>query len=120
MDTPRSRSISATDPVSGSKNSSFTRSQPPNSSIVNTTKDRRTAQGFLDFLRTDEAQKIYAAKGYRSVNPELVDAKTYPKPAKLFEIGKLGGWSKVNDEFFDPSTGKIAKVFQAQGKSTGG
>ena len=36
------------------------------------------AKAFLDFLVTPEAQKIYAAKGYRTVLPELVDEKTYP------------------------------------------
>jgi sulfate transport system substrate-binding protein len=88
--------------------------------VVNKTKNPKAADAFLKFLRTDEAQKIFASEGYRSVNPALVDAKKYPKPAKLFEVGKLGGWPKVNDEFFDPSSGQIAKIFQAQGKSTGG
>jgi sulfate/thiosulfate-binding protein len=88
--------------------------------VVNKTKNRKQADAFLSFLRTDKAQKIFASKGYRSVNPALVDAKKYPKPADLFTIAKLGGWPKVNDEFFDPSSGKIAKIFQAQGKSTGG
>jgi sulfate transport system substrate-binding protein len=54
------------------------------------------------------------------VNPKLVDAKKYPKPKGLFTIDKLGGWSTVNDKFFDPNTGEIAKVFQSEGKSTGG
>lgn len=88
--------------------------------VVNKSKDPKTAEAFLSFLRTDQAQKIFASKGYRSVKPALVDAKKYPKPADLFTIAKFGGWSKVNDEFFEPSSGKIAKVFQAQGKSTGG
>jgi sulfate/thiosulfate-binding protein len=88
--------------------------------VVNKSKNRKTAEAFLDFLRTDQAQRIFAAKGYRSVNPKLVDAKKFPKPAELFTIEKLGGWAKVNDEFFDPTKGKIAQVFQSQGKSTGG
>jgi sulfate transport system substrate-binding protein len=88
--------------------------------VVNKTKSPKQGRAFLSFLRTDAAQKIFASKGYRSVKPELVDAKKYPKPADLFTIAKFGGWSKVNDEFFDPSSGKIAKIFQGQGKSTGG
>jgi sulfate/thiosulfate-binding protein len=88
--------------------------------VVSKTKSPKQAKAFLDFLSTDEAQKIFASKGYRSVKPQLVDAKKYPKPAQLFTIAKFGGWPKVNDEFFDPSSGKIAKIFQAQGKSTGG
>jgi sulfate/thiosulfate transport system substrate-binding protein len=86
--------------------------------VVSESKNKKAADAFLNFLQSDEAQKIYASKGYRSVKKELVDRKRYPTPAKLFEIGKLGGWSKVNDEFFDPSKGKIAKIFESQGKST--
>jgi ABC-type sulfate transport system substrate-binding protein len=85
---------------------------------VTETGNRKAADAFLSFLRTDEAQKIYASKGYRSVKKELVDEKTFPTPAKLFEIDKFGGWSKVNDEFFDPSKGKIAEIFRSQGKTT--
>ena len=86
--------------------------------VVNTTKESKTADAFVEFLRGDEAQKIFAAKGYRSVKPALVDAERYPKPAKLFEIGKFGGWSNVNDRFFEPRSGKIAEIFRGQGKST--
>src|SRR3954447_4632109 len=78
------------------------------------------AKAFVDFLRTDAAQKIYAANGYRPVLTSLLDKKTYPDPPGLFKIDKLGGWSKVNDDLFDPDKGKIAKIFQDQGKSTGG
>jgi sulfate/thiosulfate-binding protein len=86
--------------------------------VVTESKNKKAADAFLKFLRSDQAQKIYASKGYRSIKPELVDAKKFPKPAKLFEIDKFGGWSKVNDEFFEPTSGKIAEIFNDQGKST--
>jgi sulfate/thiosulfate transport system substrate-binding protein len=86
--------------------------------MVNESKNKSKAQAFVNFLRTDTAQKIYAAKGYRSVKPSLVDKHRYPTPPSLFEITKFGGWSKVNDQFFDPQKGVIAKLFQSQGKST--
>src|SRR3954453_21709787 len=41
--------------------------------VVSKTKNKNDADAFLDFLRTDQAQKIFASKGYRSVNPKLVD-----------------------------------------------
>jgi sulfate/thiosulfate transport system substrate-binding protein len=85
-----------------------------------TTKGSDKAKSFVKFLRTPPAQKLYASKGYRPVVASLVDKKTYPDPSGLFKIGKLGGWSKVNDDLFDPDKGKIAKIFQDQGKSTGG
>jgi sulfate/thiosulfate transport system substrate-binding protein len=86
--------------------------------IVNETKQRATAEAFVEFLRGDEAQKLYADKGYRSIKPELVDKGRYPTPARLFEIGRFGGWPKVDDKFFEPESGVIAEIFRGQGKST--
>jgi sulfate/thiosulfate transport system substrate-binding protein len=88
--------------------------------VVSKSGNAKAAQGFVDFLRTDTAQKIFAEKGYRPVVKRLLDEKRYPTPSGLFEIGKLGGWSKVNDELFDPEKGKIAEILQKQGKSTAG
>ncbi len=86
--------------------------------IAVTTDAAPAAQDFVDFTRSEEAQKIYAEKGYRSVIPSLVDKSKYPTPAKLFEITKFGGWDKVNDEFFDPDKGSIAEIEQSLGVST--
>jgi sulfate transport system substrate-binding protein len=85
---------------------------------VSESKNPDKAKAFVDFLYTDEAQKIFASKGYRPVNESLLDKSEFPTPPKLFDISKFGGWSKVNDEFFDPEGGTIAKIFQSQGKST--
>jgi sulfate/thiosulfate-binding protein len=78
------------------------------------------ANAFLDWLVTPEAQEIYASKGYRSVLPDLVDKQTYPTPEKLFEIDEFGGWSQVNDEFFDPEKGSVAEIERDLGVSTAG
>jgi sulfate/thiosulfate transport system substrate-binding protein len=86
--------------------------------VVNESGNRNKAEAFVDFTRGETAQRIFAEKGYRSVRPELVDKDKYPDPPGLFEIDKFGGWSKVNDEFFDPEGGVIAQIFQSQGKST--
>jgi sulfate transport system substrate-binding protein len=86
--------------------------------IVNETNDRDTAQAFVDFLYTEEAQGIFAEKGYRPVVEGVSGAEDFPTPAKLFEIDKFGGWGDVNDRFFDPEQGVVAEVFQSQGKST--
>jgi sulfate/thiosulfate-binding protein len=88
--------------------------------VIEKSESPDKARAFVDFLRTGAAQKIYASKGYRTVVPALADKKTYHDPPGLFKIGKLGGWSKVNDSLFDESKGVVAKIFQSQGKSTGG
>jgi sulfate/thiosulfate transport system substrate-binding protein len=86
--------------------------------VVNESKNPEKAQAFVDFLYTKEAQEIFAGKGYRPVVDGVAGADQFPEPPALFEIDKFGGWDKVNTEFFDPENGKIAEIFQAQGKST--
>jgi sulfate/thiosulfate transport system substrate-binding protein len=88
--------------------------------VTKDSKDPEKAKAFLDWLVTPEAQKIYASKGYRSVLPDLVDKSTYPTPDKLFKIDEFGGWSKVNDEFFDPENGSVAAIEKDLGVSTAG
>ena len=83
------------------------------------TKDAGSqAAAFVDFLRTEQAQKVFAEKGYRSVLPSLVDASVYPKPKTLFTIQDFGGWGTVKDEFFDPENGIVAKIEMSLGVST--
>jgi sulfate transport system substrate-binding protein len=88
---------------------------------VAVTKDsanKQAATAFVDYLRTAPAQKIFAEKGYRPVDPSLVDAKKYPKPKQLFTIAKFGGWSVVSDKFFDKSKGIVAGIEKGLGVST--
>jgi sulfate transport system substrate-binding protein len=86
--------------------------------VTKDSKNPGKAKAFVDWLTTPEAQKIFASKGYRSVLPNLVDKKTFPTPKQLFKIDKFGGWSKVNDEFFDPDNGKVAAIEEDLGVST--
>jgi sulfate/thiosulfate-binding protein len=81
-------------------------------------KNPDKAKAFVTFTRSQEAQKIFAEKGYRSVIASLVDKSKYPTPTNLFKIDKFGGWSKVNDTFFDPDKGSVAKIEKDLGVST--
>ena len=76
------------------------------------------AEAFVSWLREPKAQEIFASKGYRTVREELADEETYPQPKALFEIDEFGGWDKVNEEFFDPDTGSVAKIERDLGVST--
>jgi sulfate/thiosulfate-binding protein len=78
------------------------------------------AQAFLDYIWSDAGQKIWAENGYRPVNPKLVDPVQFPTPKDLFKIGQFGGWDKVNEEFFDETTGSVAKIEGELGVSTSG
>jgi sulfate transport system substrate-binding protein len=78
------------------------------------------AQGFLEFIRSDAGQQLWANNGYRPANPKLVDEKQFPTPEDLFTIAEFGGWDKVNDEFFDEATGSVAEIEKELGVSTSG
>ena len=78
--------------------------------VVSESGSPERAKAFVDYVRSEPAQKVFADKGYRSILPELVDAKRYPKPASLFTIEKFGGWDAVMNEFFDRDTGTVADI----------
>jgi sulfate transport system substrate-binding protein len=86
--------------------------------IAVTTKAGPKAKAFVDYVVSEPAQKIYAAKGYRSVIPALVDKATYPDPKKLFHITKFGGWDTVMKKFFDPADSVMQNVEKHLGVST--
>jgi len=78
--------------------------------VVSESGSPEKAKAFVDYVRSEPAQKVFAEKGYRSILPELVDPKRYPKPASLFTIEKFGGWDAVMKEFFDRDTGTVADI----------
>lgn len=83
--------------------------------VTTTTKNKAAATAFVAFAQGAEAQKVFAQNGYRPVDPKLVDAKRFPTPAGLLTIDELGGWSKVNGEFFDEKDGTVTKIQQEAG-----
>jgi sulfate/thiosulfate transport system substrate-binding protein len=86
--------------------------------VTTDAKNKAKAQAFVDFTTTPEAQKIFVSKGYRPVVASANDPRKFPDPPGLFKIDKFGGWSKVNDEFFDPDKGKVAEIEKDLGVST--
>jgi sulfate transport system substrate-binding protein len=80
------------------------------------------AQTFVRWLYTPAAQTIWAQNGFRPVDPTVARrfrAQFPPRP-RLFTIAYLGGWNRVNTEFFDPTSGVVARIEQGLGVSTGG
>jgi sulfate/thiosulfate-binding protein len=85
-----------------------------------TAKAKPQAKAFLDYLWSKPAQTVFAQHGYRPVDSSVAKQfkSRFPVPTGLFTIDYLGGWSKVNDEFFDPDKGAVTKIEQAAGVST--
>jgi sulfate transport system substrate-binding protein len=69
--------------------------------IVSATGSPETAQAFLDYLYTPEAQAIFASKGYRPVVEGVETPFDSSAPAGLFTIADVGGWPEVRKRFFD-------------------
>jgi sulfate transport system substrate-binding protein len=78
------------------------------------------AQAFVEYLYTDEAQQLWADRGYRPVVESVLkqNADKFPAPADLFTIEDLGGWEQVTTEFFDPENGSIAEIETNLGVAT--
>jgi sulfate transport system substrate-binding protein len=86
--------------------------------VTSKTKHPREAKAFVDFLRSDAGQRIFQSAGYRPVVKSALDESKFPTPSGLFKIGFVGGWSEVNDRFFDPDKGVVAGIEKKLGVST--
>lgn len=75
------------------------------------------ANALVRFLHSRRGQTIFASKGYRPVIRGDV-GRRFPTPAGLFTIGRLGGWEKANDKFFDPRKGVVAEINRKRGQPT--
>jgi sulfate/thiosulfate-binding protein len=84
--------------------------------VAVTEKAKPQARAFVDYLTSKPAQEIFAKHGYRPVDPGV--GQKFPTPKQLFTIDDLGGWTKVNDTFFDPDKGSVAKIEAEAGVST--
>jgi sulfate transport system substrate-binding protein len=83
------------------------------------TKDApEVATKFLDYAESATGQKIFAANGFRPVDnivkPGPVKgandpANPFPTPQHLITVDSIGGWDKVNDEFFGDN-GIVTKI----------
>jgi len=69
----------------------------------------KAAKDFLKYAESDAGQRIFASKGFRPVKDGLTigpvpgandPSNPFPAVKKLITVASLGGWKKVNDEFF--------------------
>ena len=78
--------------------------------VLKNSKNATAARAFVKFLYTPAAQRLFAQAGYRPVLQSVLKGFSFPVRPQLFTIGYVGGWSKVNSQFFDPSNGVMAKI----------
>jgi sulfate transport system substrate-binding protein len=78
-----------------------------------------SAKAFYDFLFTPTAQRLFARTGYRPVVKSVAKEFAFPARPDLFTIRTLGGWKKVQPQFFDPKRGIMAAIERKVGGVTG-
>jgi sulfate/thiosulfate transport system substrate-binding protein len=88
--------------------------------IAATSSTGAAGKAFVKFALSDSAQQHFADWGYRPVNAAILakNKSKFPDPATVKTIDDYGGWSKVNDELFDPEKGSVAKIEDDAGVST--
>jgi sulfate/thiosulfate transport system substrate-binding protein len=82
--------------------------------------DPEAAQAFLDYLLSEDGQRLYAENGYRPVDEKVLEdyRDEFPDPPGLFTIEEFGGWDTVATEFFDPASGSVAEIERNLGVAT--
>lgn len=84
------------------------------------------AQEYLDFVLSEDGQKLFASVGFRpvldSIDPGEVEGANdpsdpFPVVKTLLTIAEdFGGWSDASQRFFDEEEGLITLIQQATGK----
>lgn len=81
---------------------------------------REVAEGFVAWLRSEEAQRIFVDNGFRSVNEEVAAdpevAELFPEIEDIFTIEEFGGWSVVRSELFGDSGRFTALIADVKGQ----
>lgn len=81
--------------------------------VTTTSGDLAAATAFKNFQYTEQAQRLWAAAGFRPVDPAVAAEvrDQFPVPGKLWIITDLGGWEAVDAQLFDPKTGGITGIY---------
>jgi len=68
-----------------------------------TPQERPLVEAFLEFLWSEEAQRIFVAYGFRSITDPRLDAENryFSKVAHPFTVDDLGGWQRANAEIVE-------------------
>ena len=73
---------------------------------------RAVSEAFAKYLFTSEAQRDFAAVGFRPVNAAVAKevGGKFPKVRKLYTASEFGGWDSIQKKFFDDG-GVFDKIY---------
>ena len=82
------------------------------------------ANQFIQYVKSDPAQNLLAQYGFRPVDPKIAKkyAEKYPSRPGVFRVDDkyIGGWRHADKVWFQPNTGRMAKIEQAVGGPSAG
>ena len=82
------------------------------------------ANQFIQYVKSDPAQNLLAQYGFRPVDPKIAKkyAEKYPSRPGVFRVDDkyIGGWRNADKVWFQPNTGRMAKIEQAVGGPSAG
>lgn len=84
---------------------------------VTTAANEPAATNFVNFLKSDAGQKIWAEAGYRPVDQKTWKQYGFEEPETLITADELGGWEKLNKQLFDEDNGAVTKINEELGVS---
>jgi sulfate/thiosulfate transport system substrate-binding protein len=85
--------------------------------VTKDSKHPKQAKAFLDFVLSEQGQKIFEKNGYRPVRDGVPTTHDFPTPSGLFTIEDVGGWDAVTTKFFDPDKGVVTQIERGLGVS---
>jgi sulfate/thiosulfate transport system substrate-binding protein len=91
--------------------------------VLKSSSNKDAANAFIRWLRTPAAQQVFADRGYRPVVKSVLkkNRKKFPVRPGQFTIDQLGlgGWDKVQKDFFDADRGVMATIERKVGGAAG-
>jgi sulfate/thiosulfate transport system substrate-binding protein len=91
--------------------------------VLKNSENKEAATAFIRFLKTPAAQQVFADRGYRPIIKSVLakNRAKFPVRPGQFTIDQLGlgGWPRVQKDFFDPDKGVMAAIERRVGGATG-
>jgi sulfate/thiosulfate-binding protein len=92
--------------------------------VTKSSSNKDVANDFIRFVKGNAAQTLFAQYGFRPVNPKIAKtfADKFPARPGIFRVDDkiIGGWRNADKVWFQPNTGRMAKIEQAIGGPTSG
>src|SRR5579862_1843520 len=94
--------------------------------VIKSGKNVDKANQFIRYLRSKPAQELFAQYGFRPVDPQVAAEpslkKQFPARPGIFKVDDvyIGGWRNADKVWFDPKSGRMVQIEQADGGPTSG